>query len=225
MGSKINPETYVGYKQGRLTILGLNRVDARYINGKQYGYIYSFDCICDCGNRCIKKLTNITSKKRPTLSCGCISAEKAAKRAYKHGETAHKKLSSEWVSWNSMIDRCYREKSTAYQKYGAVGITVCDRWRGENGFTNFLSDMGRKTTKKHTIDRIDGTKGYSPKNCRWADRYMQANNLKNNVHVEWMGKDYTVSQLMRHLNIYTKSGKYYSRLKMGWDVERTFTTP
>lgn len=30
-----------------------------------------------------------------------------------------------------------------------------------------------------SIDRIDGTKGYSPDNCRWADTYTQARNQKN----------------------------------------------
>ena len=35
-----------------------------------------------------------------------------------------------------------------------------------------------------TLDRIDGKKGYSKKNCRWATRKEQSHNLKNNVFVD-----------------------------------------
>jgi hypothetical protein len=78
-----------------------------------------------------------------------------------------------------MKQRCYNSKCTAYQYYGAKGITVCDRWRygeaGKSGFACFLEDMGERP-EKHSIDRIDFNGNYEPGNCRWADNNTQAVN-------------------------------------------------
>jgi hypothetical protein len=30
--------------------------------------------------------------------------------------------------WHNMIHRCYNPKSTEYKRYGAKGVTVCERW-------------------------------------------------------------------------------------------------
>ena len=50
--------------------------------------------------------------------------------------------SSEYDSWRCMKNRCYNPDSDSYKYYGALGVTVCRRWR--NSFTNFLKDMGPK---------------------------------------------------------------------------------
>ncbi len=73
-----------------------------------------------------------------------------------------------------MKGRCYRRKKDPTTKYWR-GIDVCDRWL--NSFDNFLEDMGEKPDGL-TLDRIDGTKGYSPENCRWASRTVQSRNCK-----------------------------------------------
>jgi hypothetical protein len=72
--------------------------------------------------------------------------------------------------WIDMKSRCARDP-----KY--VGITVCERWA--NSFANFYADMG-DPPEGLTLDRIDGTKGYSPDNCRWATYKEQNRNLKSN---------------------------------------------
>ena len=94
--------------------------------------------------------------------------------------------------------------------YGAVGIHVCDEWRT---FDAFLADMGERPKGK-TIDRIDGNKGYSKSNCRWATAIEQQSNLKNNVIVEYFGEKFTLPQLSRKLNINPLTLKY--RVSVGW---------
>lgn len=78
--------------------------------------------------------------------------------------------------WIYMKTRCVRDP-----KYVDNHITVCPEWKQD--FTQFLRDMGEPPTPKHTLDRIDGTRGYAPDNCRWATYAEQNRNLSTNVRV------------------------------------------
>ena len=78
-----------------------------------------------------------------------------------------------YSSWQSLKSRCHNEKDISYPYYGAKGIKVCNEWN--NSFEKFLEDMGERPEGK-TIDRIDGSKGYFPGNCRWASPKEQAAN-------------------------------------------------
>lgn len=77
--------------------------------------------------------------------------------------------------WVYMKSRCTKDP-----RYIAKGITVCKRWET---FENFYADMGDLPSSKHTLDRLDGTKGYSPDNCRWATYTEQNRNLSSNVRI------------------------------------------
>lgn len=78
-----------------------------------------------------------------------------------------------------MKHRCTNPNGPAYKDYGGRGIKVCNRWLGRNGFSNFVMDMGDKPTPKHSLERRNNNKGYSPKNCGWATKYEQAANKRN----------------------------------------------
>lgn len=89
----------------------------------------------------------------------------------RRGHGHRRKRSPEYHSYTAMMSRCHNPNQPNYRKYGAKGIAVCDRWRGN--FGQFLEDMGPRPTGT-TLDRIDPKGNYEPNNCRWADPKTQA---------------------------------------------------
>lgn len=81
----------------------------------------------------------------------------------------------EYHIWYSMIDRCGNPDSKSWKHYGARGITVCERWLDVR---NFVADMGLRPNGC-SLDRIDGSKGYEPGNCRWATELQQQRNRRS----------------------------------------------
>lgn len=126
-------------------------------------------CRCDCGALRSVQPQKLVSGQ--TFSCGCMAAEKASKRLKTHGMTG----TPEYVSWQSMKNRCYREEDISYPNYGGRGITVCDRWR--ESFKAFYADMGPRPDGM-TLDRIEVNRNYEPANCRWATPLEQADNTR-----------------------------------------------
>ena len=128
----------------------------------------------------------------------------------------------EYTSWNAMKQRCSDPRCRSYPRYGGRGITVCERWLGKSGFSNFLADMGEKPSASHSIDRIDNDKGYSPENCRWASNKSQSVNKSTNSLVTFRGKTQCVSEWALELGIDRQCLR--DRLfRYGWSLERAMT--
>lgn len=172
-------------------------------------------CRCKCGTEKVVQVGNL--RNGDTKSCGCYTRELTARLFTTHGMSG----SAEYKTWICMKDRCTRPNNKDYRDYGGRGITVCERWI--HSFENFLADMGNKPSKHHSIDRIDNDKGYEPGNCRWATQREQHNNRRSNVILEFNGIRNTVVGWTRALGF----GEWtiYTRLKRGWPVDKTLTTP
>lgn len=79
----------------------------------------------------------------------------------------------EYRSWQMMKNRCLNPKARDFQYYGGRGIRIAEVWLQ---FENFLADMGRRPSSTHTLERLDSDGDYTPANCVWATRKVQARN-------------------------------------------------
>jgi hypothetical protein len=123
-------------------------------------------CRCECGN---VRSMRADVLSRGIKSCGCVRSKPPL--CITHGKS-HTRT---YRIWQGLMQRCYNKSSVAYRRYGANGIIADTRW---SNFESFLEDMG-ETPHKHSIDRIDGNKGYSKENCRWVTQKIQARNTSN----------------------------------------------
>lgn len=173
---------------------------------------------CKCG----KQFTTIISqvKNDYVKSCGCLRIENAIIASTVHGQARRSGYSSERTAWANMKARCYNKNSEFYYLYGAKGITVSNEWK--DSFEQFFVDMGKKPGKGYSIERIDGTKGYSKNNCKWATAIEQANNVSTNIHITYNGETKTIAQWARTLSL--SASILYSRRKRGWTDEKIITT-
>lgn len=99
----------------------------------------------------------------------------------KHGHASNwggKKCSPTYKSWVAMVQRCTKEYHTHYHRYKGK-LPTC--WET---FEPFLEDMGERPLGT-SLDRIDGTLGYSKGNCRWAtSKEQQRNKCSNKLSVD-----------------------------------------
>lgn len=100
--------------------------------------------------------------------------------ALRHGHCKDGRESETYRSWKAMRRRCGATVGKNYANYAGKGISVCASWES---FDAFLEDMGTRP-EGATIERIDGSLGYSKQNCRWATRLDQNRNRSNNVLTE-----------------------------------------
>lgn len=141
----------------------------------------------------------------------------------KHGDASRGK-SKEYLVWVMMKQRCLNDNHPQWEDYGGRGITICKRWLDKkHGYANFLNDVGRAPTNRHTIDRMNNDKGYKPSNVKWSTRQEQALNRRASL------SKYTGNLRLNFAKISASLGGRPNlvthRLERGWSIERAISTP
>jgi hypothetical protein len=196
---------FVGKSFGRWTVINY----AGTASGHSQWY-----CRCLCGTK--RNVMQSRLLRGTSTSCGCWQKENARDLNTKHGMWK----SSEYRIWAGLVNRCTNPNNPDYPRYGARGITVCDRWR--HSFENFYADMGERLSSKYSIDRIDNNGNYSPDNCRWATSKQQTRNASYNVNISYNGRTQTRIEWAEELGVSQQVMRW--RLSH-WDIERAMMQP
>jgi len=169
---------------------------------------------CGCGREQIVALGNL----RQGLSTQCLSCAKKGRPSNRrtHGEALKK--SAEYMVWRGLRQRCYAEYNASFKNYGGRGITVCKRWQGPQGYSNFLADMGRRPGLGYSIERIKNNRGYRPSNCKWALPKEQSRNKRVNVRVRVGREVKTIAEWAELAGL--KYHTLWARLRAGWSSKR-----
>jgi hypothetical protein len=209
MPARFDTSSFIYQKHERITIL---------CEVEQKHKARRFLCKCDCGTVWEVALKYIKSGQ--IKSCGCYSEEQKKGRIV-HGMNRRDIRSSEYVSWAGMFTRCYNQNDKSYKDYGARGVRVCERWFN---FENFLSDMGFRPSRLHTIERQKVNGHYEPGNCVWILKSKQSLNKRNNKRYEFNGKNLLASEWSRETGINLSTLK--NRLKNPtWTIQKALTSP
>ncbi len=198
-----------GEKYNRLTV-----IDRAPHSGK----FTQWRCRCDCGN--IVNVITMHIRSGHTKSCGCIPRQNSDRVINGNGKLV--RPDGYW-SWKAMQSRCYCQGDSNYKKYGARGITVCRRWRGKGGLSNFLKDMGPRPSPDHSVGRRTGNCNYSPETCKWETPLEQGANKRNANVLTHGGKSMHITAWTRELGL--KTGSLRLRLNRGWSVHKALSTP
>jgi len=193
----------ISRKFGRLTVLDSAGTHISPCGTKRK----MWKCVCECGNEVLVNTSNLLNGT--TKSCGCWKTDKINTYNSKHNGSNDRL----YAIWRSMKRRCSNQKDSHYRSYGGRGITVCEEWANSySAFKKWAYENGydeSAETGNCTIDRIDNNSGYSPDNCRFVDRIVQANNTSTNRFVEFQGHKMTIAEFARYMNIDRNHARYY----------------
>ena len=199
---------HTGKKFGRWLVI--DRAENNRHNQPQW------NCLCECGNR--KTVTAGILVSGASRSCGCLNIDVHRQVCIERNTTHGLSRIPEYNTWVNIHQRCNNPNTSCYNKYGAKGITVCKRW---DKFENFLADMGKKPTPKHTIDRIDSRGNYTPSNCRWATMLEQQSNRRFNLFITYRGETLVIPEWSRRTGVPIETIR--QRLKKGVPADLLFS--
>lgn len=179
-------------------------------------------CRCDCGTE--KEVRAQPLTRGDNKSCGCLRVEEGRRRTAPGGEMDNRShgmyQSPEYHAWHGMLDRCRNTNSKSFPDYGGRGVVVCERW---TSFENFFSDMGKRPSASHSLERENNERGYEPENCKWATRKEQQRNRRSNRLLTFNSETRCLAEWAERSGLTWQC--LYGRLHSGWTLERAITTP
>ena len=162
-----NMHDLTGQRYGRLTCL---RWESRHMTSRREIF---WEVECDCGT--VKWVKSQVLRSGKAMSCGCLKNEMAGARLRTHGLSN----TDEYKIYKGIKKRCYNIEAHAYENYGGRGIVMSDEWLDiKTGFLTFLEEMGKRPSKKHSVERKNVNGNYCKENCHWADMQQQAFNQR-----------------------------------------------
>lgn len=173
---------------------------------------YFYACRCICGAETL--VDSYTLRSGKSTSCGCNAN-------VRHGGASKDSLTAkEYSIWEGFNARCYNPNRKNYKNYGGRGITVCDEWRGKDGFVQFLVDMGMCPDGK-SLGRKDNDGPYSKTNCSWETIKEQGRNKRSNRRLTFKGETHILSDWALLLGI--PKTTLQKRIKSGFPIEQVLS--
>lgn len=108
-----------------------------------------------------------------------------------------------YKNWDAMKQRCRKNRITLDPEF--------------EGFSTFLRIAGPRPERSWSIDRINPSGSYSPENCRWASRKIQARNRSNTVTLTYHGETKPLVEWAEIMGLNPEL--YRARKREGWRDE------
>ena len=199
-------QNLIGVKSGKLTV-----INGPFKKDGKPGRFWL--CKCDCGKTLNHYIGSNSITKNRSQSCGCLMVERVKKSNTTHGLTKTRT----YVSWRSMWQRCTDPSHKSYKYY--KDKYPPRRWLS---FEMIMLDMGERPPGM-SLDRIDGSKPYSPENCRWATNKEQQLNRDTTIVLFINNINMSMKEACRTLG--TDYGRAKMRVRNGWIPYDAVTKP
>lgn len=180
---------------------------------KVEGRLVAFTCRCVCGYEGVVAATYLRRGK--SLKCQGCSQRLAANARKDHGES---NSTVEYRAYRGAKSRCENPKRREFKHYGGRGI----EFRFAT-FPDFLAEVGRRPSPKHSIDRIDVNGHYEPGNVRWASQTTQDFNKRTTRLLTVNGVEKPLGIWAKEVGISPKTIR--SRKQYGWCDTCAVTVP
>lgn len=203
---------------------------AKKITGQRFGRLVALGpiarqnkrimwlCQCDCGQITIAPTADL--RNGHTRSCGCLLSDFTVQKNTSHG-LSHEPL---YQIWLNIIKRCTNPAMKHFASYGGRGIAMCDEWRHDfASFYEHVSKLPYCREKGYSLDRIDNDGNYEPGNLQWSTQKEQCRNRRTNHVILFGGKTQSLAAWSEESKM--PYGTLAQRLRNGWSIERTLSTP
>jgi len=82
------------------------------------------------------------------------------------------KASLAYGRWNSILGRCYQLVNNEYQRYGALGVYVCEEWKNFQNFAKFFYENWSEGLDLDKDILSYGNNCYGPDTCVFVPKYI-----------------------------------------------------